>query len=51
MALCWATIVGGLLGMSALMTGNLMVPVVAHIVANLGSGIVWKLGLQSVEAR
>ncbi len=47
----WATIVGGLLGLSALMTGNLMVPVVAHIVANLGSGIIWKLGLQSVEAR
>jgi uncharacterized protein len=47
----WATIVGGLLGLSALMTGNLMVPVVAHVVANLGSGIVWKLGLQSVEAR
>jgi uncharacterized protein len=47
----WATIVGGFLGLSALMTGNLMVPVVAHIVANLGSGIVWKLGFQSVEAR
>jgi uncharacterized protein len=47
----WATIVGAALGFSALMTGNLMVPVMAHIVANLLSGFCWKLGLQSIEAR
>lgn len=47
----WATIVGFFLGMSALITGNLLVPVMAHVVANLVSGVCWKLGLQSVEAR
>ena len=38
----WATIVGFALGYSALVTGNLVVPVVAHIITNLISGTVWK---------
>ena len=40
----WATIVGAILGVSALLSGNLLVPLVAHIVTNLMSGVLWKLG-------
>lgn len=40
----WATIVGLLLGFSALATGNLLVPIVAHITTNLAASILWKLG-------
>ena len=39
----WATIVGFALGYCALITGNLVVPVVAHIITNLISGLVWKI--------
>jgi membrane protease YdiL (CAAX protease family) len=39
----WATIVGFALGYTALVTGNLMVPIVAHIVTNLVSSSLWKL--------
>ncbi|NJL00598.1 MAG: CPBP family intramembrane metalloprotease [Spirulinaceae cyanobacterium RM2_2_10] len=38
----WATLVGTVLGFSALLTGNLVVPVVAHIVTNCASGCLWK---------
>jgi len=38
----WATIVGAMLGFSALLAGNLVVPVVAHVVTNLASGCLWK---------
>jgi uncharacterized protein len=38
----WATIVGLGLGYSAIATGNLMVPIVAHVVTNLISGGIWK---------
>jgi uncharacterized protein len=40
----WATIVGMLLGFSAVATGNLLVPIVAHIVTNLVSSYFWKFG-------
>jgi membrane protease YdiL (CAAX protease family) len=40
----WATLVGFLLGYSALATGNLLVPIVAHIITNIVSGLIWKLG-------
>jgi uncharacterized protein len=39
----WATIVGLMLGYSALITGNLLVPIVAHIVTNLVSSYLWKM--------
>jgi len=39
----WATAVGLLLGYSALATGNLLVPIVAHILTNLVSSCFWKL--------
>ncbi|WP_008319377.1 CPBP family intramembrane glutamic endopeptidase [Leptolyngbya sp. PCC 6406] len=38
----WATIIGLVLGGSALVTGNLLVPIVAHIVTNLVSSVMWK---------
>jgi membrane protease YdiL (CAAX protease family) len=41
--LVWATTVGLLLGYSALVTGNLLVPIVAHIFTNLISSYFWKL--------
>lgn len=39
----WAAIVGFALGYCALVTGNLVVPVVAHIITNLVSGFLWKI--------
>jgi membrane protease YdiL (CAAX protease family) len=39
----WATIIGMILGYSALFTGNLLVPIVAHILTNLISSYLWKL--------
>jgi len=39
----WATVIGLLLGYSALQTGNLLVPIVAHVTTNLMSGGIWKL--------
>jgi len=39
----WATVVGLLLGFSALFTGNLLVPIVAHTFTNLVSSCFWKL--------
>lgn len=39
----WATLVGLLLGYSAVATGNLLVPIVAHILNNLVSSCLWKL--------
>ncbi|CDM92753.1 MAG: CPBP family intramembrane metalloprotease [Limnospira sp. PMC 1279.21] len=38
----WATLVGVILGYSALATGNLVVPIVAHIFTNFISGFLWK---------
>ncbi|RMF68564.1 MAG: CPBP family intramembrane metalloprotease [Cyanobacteria bacterium J069] len=39
----WATVVGAVLGASALATGNLLVPIVAHVMTNLISSGTWKL--------
>jgi uncharacterized protein len=39
----WATIIGFALGYCALVTGNLVVPVVAHIITNLVSSFLWKI--------
>jgi uncharacterized protein len=39
----WASIVGFALGYCALVTGNLLVPVLAHIITNLVSGLLWKI--------
>ena len=39
----WATIIGMILGYSALLTGNLLVPIVAHIITNWISSYFWKI--------
>ncbi|MBV5260186.1 CPBP family intramembrane metalloprotease [Synechococcus moorigangaii CMS01] len=39
----WATIIGFVLGYSAIATGNLLVPVIAHVVTNFTSSLIWKL--------
>lgn len=46
----WATVVGLLLGFSAVTTGNLLVPIVAHIVTNWLSSYLWKLEQKQAEA-
>ncbi len=38
----WATIVGVGLGISALLTNNLLVPAIAHVITNVVSGLLWK---------
>jgi membrane protease YdiL (CAAX protease family) len=42
----WATMVGSMLGVSALLTDNLAVPIVAHVLTNLTSSLFWKWGEQ-----
>lgn len=39
----WATGVGVLLGTSAVLTGNLLVPIVAHVVTNGASSLFWQM--------
>jgi len=39
----WATAVGFLLGMIMILTGNLLIPIIAHILTNFISSLVWKL--------
>lgn len=39
----WATFIGLLLGFSALATGNLLVPIVAHVATNLIASFLWKV--------
>ena len=39
----WATIVGFALGYVALITGNLLIPIIAHIITNLFSSFLWKI--------
>jgi membrane protease YdiL (CAAX protease family) len=40
----WASIVGLILGYSALLTGNLLVPIIAHVFTNIVSSYLWKVG-------
>jgi membrane protease YdiL (CAAX protease family) len=40
----WASIIGLILGYSVYITDNLIVPIVAHIVTNFVSSILWKKG-------
>lgn len=42
----WAIVIGFILGCSAYFTGNLLIPVVAHIFTNLFSSLFWKLKKQ-----
>jgi uncharacterized protein len=45
----WATAIGLILGLSALETENLFVPILAHIVTNLISGVSWKMTHYSAD--
>lgn len=38
----WATCIGGVLGTSAFQSGNLLVPIVAHVTTNVVSSLIWK---------
>lgn len=38
----WATLIGLMLAASAVATGNLLVPVVVHVITNLSSSLLWK---------
>lgn len=38
----WATVVGFALGYTVILTGNLLIPIVAHIVTNLVASGIWK---------
>ncbi|MGB5595850.1 MAG: CPBP family intramembrane glutamic endopeptidase [Crocosphaera sp.] len=46
----WATIVGFALGYTALVTDNLLVPIVAHIITNWVSSGLWKLSNRTPDA-
>ncbi len=39
----WAALIGGVFAWSAILSGNLLVPIVAHILTNLISASVWKI--------
>ena len=39
----WATLVGMILAVTMVETGNLLIPIVAHITTNFVSGLSWKL--------
>jgi uncharacterized protein len=39
----WATVIGLILGFSAMETQNLLIPIVAHITTNIVSGLAWRL--------
>lgn len=39
----WATAVGLMLGSVMIVTGNLLIPIIAHIMTNFVSGLLWKL--------
>jgi uncharacterized protein len=43
----WATAIGFLLAFTTVETGNLLIPIVAHITTNLVSGLAWKLGMKT----
>ena len=43
----WATAVGLVLGTIMITTGNLLIPIIAHILTNFISSLVWKLERQS----
>lgn len=46
----WATAIGLVLAIGAVLTGNLLVPIVAHTVTNLVSSAMWKLRQPSPTA-
>lgn len=47
----WATAIGAVLGISALLSGNLLIPVIAHVTTNLIASLVWKVHLRQTAPR
>jgi uncharacterized protein len=45
----WATVVGMVLAYTTIETGNLFIPIVAHVTTNFISGLTWKLQQQQVK--
>jgi uncharacterized protein len=43
----WATLIGIILGFTMVETGNLLIPIVAHITTNIVSGLSWKLSTKT----
>jgi uncharacterized protein len=43
----WATLVGMILAFTMVETGNLLIPIVAHVTTNFVSGFAWKLKARS----
>ena len=43
----WATLVGMILAVTMVETGNLLIPIIAHITTNFISGLSWKLKARS----
>jgi uncharacterized protein len=46
----WATVVGMILAVTMVETGNLFIPIVAHVTTNFISGLSWKLRKLKVES-
>lgn len=44
----WASVIGVVLGLSALMTGNLLVPIAAHVTTNFVSSLFWQYSRRRV---
>lgn len=45
----WATLVGFVLGFIMITTGNLLIPIVAHIFTNFVSSLIWKLDERTIN--
>jgi uncharacterized protein len=43
----WATLIGIILGFTMVETGNLLIPIVAHVTTNIVSGLSWKLSTKT----
>ncbi len=46
----WATLVGMLLAITMVETGNLFIPIIAHITTNFVSGLTWKLQYSRIKS-
>lgn len=47
----WAIVIGGVLGYSVYITGNLLVPIIAHSLTNFFSSLIWKIKKRTAETK
>jgi uncharacterized protein len=47
----WAIVIGFVLGYSAYLTGNLLVPIIAHSLTNFFSSLIWKMKKRTTETK